>query len=867
IGFDAVVPNLFGPLIAGQTVHLLPEGFDIARLGELLVAGGPYSFIKLTPSHLDLLTAQLTPAEAAGLAATVVVGAESFSAASLEYWRRLAPDVVVLNEYGPTEVTVANSVFQADGLVSTRTVPIGRPIPNTWMFVVDYAGELAEVGVTGELLVGGMGVVRGYHGRPDLTADKFIPDRFGPVPGGRLYRTEDLARVLPDGNVEFLGRSDDQIKIRGYRVEPGEVESQLLAHPAVREATVVVRQDTAGDPALVGYWVEAPETTVDAPALRDHLRRSLPEPMVPAHLVRLDRLPLTAHGKIDRSALPSPPAGPAVAADAPAVAASATELALAVLWQDVLGRTGLRGDDNFFDLGGHSLSATRLARQVAEAYPPMTRRLALRELFANPTLGGFAAAVDRAVGSVAGSPGPAGADLAPIRPVPRSAGVVALSSAQQRLWFHGQLDPDSTEYLVPIVLRLTGRPDEAALRGALADLVARHEVLRTLVSLVDGKLIGVVAPDAVVPFHLDRPAGTRVEREAAADELIRRERTTRFVLTRDLPIRARLIEVADDTWVLCLVLHHIAFDGLSRGILQRELAELYAGRTEGRPSALPPLPIQYADFAAWQHEWLSGHDAELAVAFWRDTLAGLPAVDLPFDRPRPARYDSTGDVVTLTLPPDLARSIRRAGRESNTTSYVVVLTALRILLARITGATDIAIGTPVGGRDRPELADLVGVFVNTVVMRGPLAWDETFAAALARQRDAVTAAFAYQDLPFDRLVQELRPRRDRSKHPLFQIMFAYAAAPEVAPDLSGLVMAADESHSATANFDLTLYLQETADGGVTGGFEYATALFDRATVEALADELIVVLRAGLADGSTPIRAFPRTTTDRTKERP
>ncbi|RSM51514.1 non-ribosomal peptide synthetase, partial [Actinoplanes sp. ATCC 53533] len=830
IGFDAVVPNLFGPLIAGQTVHLLPEGFDIARLGELLVAGGPYSFIKLTPSHLDLLTAQLTPAEAAGLAATVVVGAESFSAASLEYWRRLAPDVVVLNEYGPTEVTVANSVFQADGLVSTRTVPIGRPIPNTWMFVVDYAGELAEIGVTGELLVGGTGVVRGYHGRPDLTADKFIPDRFGPVPGGRLYRTGDLARVLPDGNVEFLGRSDDQIKIRGYRVEPGEVEAAVVSHPMVTAAHVTVADDLVGGPQLVGYVVPA-----DAPApavLREYLSSRLPAYMHPTAWVFLDGLPLNPNGKIDRKALPTPGTVTTSSYQPPVTPA---EHDLTRIWQTVLGRDRIGVFDNFFDLGGHSLLAIQLVNTINRE---TSAHIGVRDLFTHPTIRDLAGLTDGAAVSMR-----SGVTRRP------PGAVVPLSLAQRRVWFMSELGGGSPEFNVPFGWRVRGALDVGVLRGAVLGVVARHEVLRSVfVDGVDGVAVGVGEPRV---GWVERA----VDGWAEALVVARGEELVAFDLRSDPLVRVTVVRLGVDDFVVLFVVHHIVFDGWSMGLFVGELAELYAAGVAGRAAVLPELAVQYGDVAAWQEQASAGAALADSVTYWRTQLAGLSVATLPGDRPTPATLPAEsavdGRAVRFVVDGEVTNGLRTLAADQGATLFMVVMAAVQLVVSRWSGSRDVSVGSPVAGRGSPEVDGLVGLFFNVLVLRTDLSGDPTFGELVGRVREVVLGAFEHQDVPFERLVEELAPPRQAAGSPFFQVWLEMNPGPGGPPALAGLDVSALDLEPQVTKFDLSLSVAEHGETlDIVLG--YRSGLFSEAWVRRFVGALTGLL-SSVASGVSGVR--------------
>jgi amino acid adenylation domain-containing protein len=662
-------------------------------------------------------------------------------------------------------------------------------------------------GVPGELLLGGAGLSRGYLGRPDLTAERFVPDPFGP-PGGRLYRTGDRVRHrTADGALLFLGRLDRQVKIRGFRVEPGEVEAALSRHPAVRECAVLARPDGAGLVAYVSLRAgAAPEE------LRRFLAARLPAPLVPAGPVVLDALPQTPNGKVDRAALSrlAPETGPA-----PAAPRTALEEALAGLWREALGAAAGPRDD-FFARGGHSLLAVRLLSRVREALgsaPPLAAFLA------DPTLDGLARAL------LAGN-GPQGP---PPAPVPRT-GPLPLSFAQQRLWFLHRLEPGSAAYNVPLAARLTGALDVPALAAALAEVARRHEVLRTRFVETGGEPAQVVVEEAAVPLP-------EVDRET----LLAGEAARPFDLAAGPPVRALLLRRGETEHVLLLTLHHIVSDGWSLGVLARELGEIYPALAAGRPSPLPPLPLQYGDFAVWQRDRLRGETLASLLAWWGQRLAGVPPLDLPTDRPRSLQPGSPGGQVALTVPRgETAAFARRQG----CTLYMVLLAAFEALLGRYADQTDFAVGSPVAGRGWRELEELVGCFVGTLAMRADLAGDPTAAELARRVRETALGAYAHEELPFEKLVEELAPERDLGRSPVFQAMLALQNAPLPELALGEVALEPLEMATGAAKFELTLSLRETADG-LSGTLEYRADLFDHATAERAAGHFATLL-AGLA---------------------
>ncbi|MFD4668658.1 non-ribosomal peptide synthase/polyketide synthase [Lentzea sp. NPDC058450] len=802
----------------GHELHVLDEDvrLDPPALVRYVV-DRRIDFLDLTPSYASqLLEAGLL--DGPHRPKVLMLGGEAISAS---LWQRLSdvPGTDVHNFYGPTEATVdALSCRIAPG----SPVVVGRPLLNTRAYVLDENLRPVPVGVPGELHLAGVQVARGYLGRPGLTASRFLADPFG-GPGERMYRTGDRARWLPDGTVEYLGRTDDQVKIRGFRVEPGEVEAVLTRHPEVREAVVVVRRDD-GHHRLVAYV-----TTSGKPELRAWLADRLPDYLVPSAFVAVDAIPLNANGKVDRRALPAPDLRAETSAyRAPS---SPEEHQVCGIWADVLGvpRVGL--DDNFFELGGDSiLSIKVVSRLRAELGVPVSPRV----LFTSPTV----ARLIQEIGAGGGE------DHVSIPRVPRD-GALPLSFAQQRLWFLDQFEPGSTDYLSPSLLRLRGRLDLDVLNGALTALVARHESLRTTFDTVDGHGVQVVHPARPVEVPvIEVPGG-----EGGLAEVLARESTRPFDLGRGPLLRPVLVRVAEDDHVLLLLAHHIITDGWSNGVLTAELNHLYRG------SSLPDLPIQYADYAVWQRDRLTGPLLDGQLAFWRDTLAGVAPLELPTDRPRPAVRTNGGALHLFTLPADVADGLKTLARHQDGTLFMALVAACQVLFARWSRQDDIAVGTVTSGRDRAELESLVGFFVNTVVLRSEVDDRRTFREFLGDVRGTTVDAFAHQDVPFERVVDELRPERDTSRTPLFQAMVILQNVPEPAADLPGLHVEDLPLPAVAANFDLTLEFQETEEA-LHAAINYSTDLFDAETVERMAGHLRVLIEGVVAAPDRPLGDLP-----------
>ncbi|HZF13276.1 MAG TPA: condensation domain-containing protein, partial [Thermoanaerobaculia bacterium] len=667
------------------------------------------------------------------------------------------------------------------------SVPIGRPIAGSRAYVLDRSLAPLPVACVGELYVGGAGVARGYLGRPALTAERFLPDPFSADPRGpraddRLYRTGDLARWRPDGTLDFLGRCDFQVKVRGFRVEPGEVESALLRHPGVREAVVTAESEAAGGHRLVAYYVPEGADGPMPPAppisaeLRAHLQERLPEHMVPSLFVPLPELPLNANGKVDRRALPAPEARRAgEPADAPRTPPrNPVEEVIAGIWEDLLGLGDPVGvDDDFFHLGGHSLLAIRMLWRLRAA---LGADLPVQQVFESPTIAGLAAAVARALGSGDAAAGPALPPLAPLAAA--EAAAAPLSYAQRRLWFLDRLAPGSPAYNVPSTYRLAGPLAPAALAAALAEVVRRHRVLSARFVERDGEPRLTIA-EAKAPGFLplvDLSALAPARRSAELASLRSAEAERPFDLAAGPLLRTGLVRLGAFEHALLLSFHHAVYDGGSEGVLLRELAALYDAARAGAPSPFAEPALQYADFAAWQRAWppeVLGRQ----LAYWRGQLAGAPtALELPTDRPRPAVASLRGAGRRRLLGAPEAARLRQAARREGATLYMLLFAAFAATLARHGSQEDLLVGTPVANRTHRELEELIGFFVNTLALRARLEGDPELRRVLASVRQTALAAYAHQDLPFEALVEELRPERDLSRAPLVQAMLSLGSA-------------------------------------------------------------------------------------------
>src|SRR5579859_6975008 len=836
LSFDAAVMEMLMALSAGAalvvpgpgplTGEMLAQTLDAQRVSHALII----------PSVL----ASVPAGQVTGLDC-LIVGGEACSDRLVTEW---SPGRRMVNAYGPTEVTIAATL--SGPLSAPAAPPIGRPVWNTRVFVLDERLGLVPPGVGGDLYVAGAGLARGYLGRPGLTAERFVANPFGGA-GERMYRTGDVARWTAAGELEYLGRADDQVKVRGFRIELGEVEAVLAGLEGVDQAAVVVREDRPGDRRLAGYVVPAAGAVLDPAGLREAAGRVLPGYMVPSAIVVMAALPLSPVGKLDRRALPAPE----YASGAGRAPATPGEQALCEIFAQVLGLDRVGVEDSFFALGGHSLLATRLVSRIRSA---LGSEVAIRAVFEHPTVAALAGVLEGA-----------GAARPPLAARPRP-GRLPLSFAQQRLWFLEQFNGPGTAYNLPFAWRLAGPLDTGALRAALGDVAGRHESLRTIFTVEAGQPCQHIIPaaQATVPVTVTtaRP-GELAGLVAAAAGYV-------FDLAAELPVRAWLFELAAQEHVLVLLCHHIASDGWSMQVLMADLATAYQARRGGQAPGWAPLPVQYADYTLWQRDLLGG-DGDTGgdggvlagqVQYWRQALAGLPEeLALPSDRPRPAHPSGRGGQVRWQLAGSaLHAALAGLAREHQATIFMTLHAGLAALLSRMGAGTDIPLGAPVAGRTDEAMHDLVGFFVNTMVLRADLSGDPSFAELLGRVRETGLSAQARQDLPFERLVEVMNPARSPSRHPLFQVMIGDEDVGAVDWQLPGLAITAEPVPDEAAKFDLTLgFRQHRGDDGTPAGIsaflEYAEDLFDPGTVQALASRLTRLLRQASHDPQDPVASL------------
>ena len=820
--FDACVSEIVMTLCRGAGLYVVRRETVLAEKALREAIGGyGITHVTLPPAMLAVWSGD------AGLETvrTLVVAGESLSNGLAKRWARGRE---LINAYGPTEATVCVTVYRWEekqewGEKGMRgNASIGRPLANSRIYILDGQQQAVPVGVRGELYIGGVQVARGYLGRAELTAERFVPDAFGGEVGGRLYRTGDVGKWLGDGTIEFVGRNDDQVKLRGYRIELGEIEARLVEHAGVRDAVVIAREDVAGDKRLVAYYTPAKteglnEIKLSAEVLRTHLAARLPEYMVPAAYVQLESLPLTPNGKVDRKSLPVPE-GTAYAMRGYETPQGEIETLLAGIWAEVLKIEKVGRHDNFFDLGGHSLLAVRVISRIRQE---LMVEVAIRDVFAHPVLKDFAGRVERTGRAV----------LAAIVPVERGERI-PLSYAQQRLWFLAQMEGVSRAYHISLGLQLKGALDRAALRRALDRIVERHEALRTTFIHADGDPVQHIGSRAGSSFHLlEHDLRESEDTQGELQSLIEMEGRGEFDLQTGPLIRGRLIREAENQHALLITMHHIVSDGWSVGVLKDELSTLYSAFVRGESDPLPGLSVQYADYAVWQRQWMEGAVLQDQADYWKKELVGAPAVlEIPADHGRPAEQDYAGGWVEVMLEEELTKGLQELSRRQGTTLYTTLLASWAALLGRLSGQGEVVIGSPVANRGRNEIEGLIGFFVNTLALRVDIAGEPSISELLERVKLQALSAQQHQDIPFEQVVELVRPVRSLAHSPVFQAMFAWQNTPEGKLEFAGVEVKALPLAPRATKFDLTLSLRQVGQS-IAGHLQYARALFERGTIE------------------------------------
>jgi amino acid adenylation domain-containing protein len=843
--FDVSVWEFFWPLLCGaRLVVAQPGGHQDSAYLVKLIASQQITTIHFVPSMLQIFL------EEPGLGVCnclkrVICSGEALPF-SLQERFFACLDAQLHNLYGPTEAAIDVTFWACRRQSDFPIVPIGRPIANTQIYLLDQHLQPVPIGVPGELHIGGDGLARGYLNRPELTDEKFVSNPYNPR--GRLYKTGDLARYLPDGTIEYLGRIDHQVKIRGFRIELGEIEACLSQHPEVREAVVVAREDVSGSKGLIAYIVPQEKPGSSVSELRSFLKEKLPDYMVPSAFVMLDSLPLTPNGKVDRRALPAPDRTRVGSEKTFTSPRTPVEEVLAGIWAQVLDIEPVGIHDNFFELGGHSLLATQVIYRVRST---LQVELPLRCLFESPTVAGLAESIEATMKAGQGLKAP------PIVPVPRD-GNLPLSFAQERLWLMDRLEPNNSAYNVPAALRFIGSLNIAALEQSLNEIVRRHEVLRTTFTVVDGQPIQVIAPSLTLKIPVvDLQALPEAEREAEVLKLAERDVQLPFDLAREPLLRVTLLKLGVSEHVVILTMHHIVSDAWSDAVFIRELTALYEAFSTGKSSPLPELAIQYADFAHWQRQWLQGKVLETLLSYWQHQLAGAPTtLDLKkiASNPPLSTPNEEGTAQYFLLSANVSEKLRILSHQEGTTLFMTLLAAFQTLLYRYTEQNDIVIGTDIANRNRAEIEALIGFFVNLLVLRTDLSGNPSFRELLGRVREVALGAYAHQDLPFAKLVEALQPERRAGRTPLVQVLFVLQNTPTPALKFADLTLTPLQLHTSKAKFDLALFMQET-EQGLVAYWQYNTDIFHPVAIARLAHHFETLLSSIVKNPDTRIDAL------------
>jgi amino acid adenylation domain-containing protein len=848
--FDLTVTSLYPPLLVGGRLKLTPEDQGVEGLSEALQEEKDLGLVKLTPAHLEAISQWMPAEEMKGRAKAMVIGGEALFGERLKKWREYAPGTRLINEYGPTETVVGCCAYEiGEGAKISGAVPIGRPIANTKAYILDDKQEPVGIGESGELYIGGAGLARGYVGRADETADMFAPNPYGANRGERLYRTRDAARRRWDGEIEYQGRNDQQVKLRGYRIELGEIEAMLSSHPEVRETVVIAREEEEGGRRLVAYYTGEKVSVED---LRAHLATALPEYMIPAAYAHLERLPLTANGKLDRRALPAPDVRAPEGKDGYLPPRTPAEEIMIGIFEEVLKLDLVGRKDNFFELGGHSLLALQVVSRVRKMFGV---GIGVRIVFEKPTVEGLASRIEEAMAVGEKAPAP------PLVRIDREnveGGRLPLSFAQQRLWFIDQLEPGNAAYNIPGAMMLEGKLNLNALESAINEIVRRHEVLRTRIEAEGGEPAQVI--DEWEPRRLDVEDLTGIPPEEIEEEVsrrIREEARTGFDLKRGPLLRMKVLKLKEEEHLALYTMHHIVSDAWSMTVLMREARALYDAINEGKRSPLPELKIQYADYAYWQRNYLKDEALETHMQYWKSRLDGkLPVMELPSDRPRPQGFSYRGAAIYFLLPSELSESLRGMSRRAGVTLSMVLLAAFKTLLCKYTAQEDVIVGVPWLNRDRIEIEPLIGFFVNMLPLRTDLSGNPRFSELLMRVKDVALGAFAHQEAPFEKLVEEIRPERKSKQTPLYNVVFTLQNERELVKEekkthLNELKISPVGIERQSAKVDIWLGITET-QGALEAGWIYSADLFEEETLVRMHGHFETLLFSIVARPDAPI---------------
>src|ERR1043165_1843450 len=847
--FDAATFEIWGGLLNGARVEIIRKELvlDPGELSRQFKSRGITTTF-LTTALFNRIAAE--DGSAFRGVKQVLVGGEEVTPKGVREVLNQGKPERLLNCYGPTESTTFATWYEIkDVEEGATTVPIGSPISNTEVYILNEALMPAPVGIRGELYIGGDGLARGYLGRPKLTAEKFVPHPFSRVPGARLYKTGDFCRYRADGSIEFHGRQDHQIKLRGFRIELGEIEAALDSYEGVKKAlAILVTDEVSNEKQIVAYLETAQFKFFETNELRGYLKEKLPEYMIPSAFVLMSSWPLTVNGKIDRAALPKPDSvQPELEIQEDRLQTGFEEMVIDI-WREILGIDSIAVNDNFFDIGGHSLLATQVVSRVRERFGVQFK---IGTVFERPTVAELAEAVATAIR------GGESVQVTPIKPVNRKKQKLPLSYAQQRLWFLDQLMPGTTLYSVPILYRLNGELKIEALEKSVSEIIRRHESLRTRIEVSAGSPVQVIEKPRRLKLEvLDLSELKSDDREPEVQRLIKCEWQQPFDLEHGPFLRVKLIALNDREHLLAITMHHIISDGWSLEVLTRELSALYEAFSNGQPAMLEELPLQYADYAVWQRQWLAGVELERQLQYWEQQLAGAPGVlELPTDKPRPSVQTHRGATQFFSVSEQVSTQLRELCRAEGVTLFMGLLAAFNVLLSRYSGQKEILVGTPIANRTRAELEPLIGFFSNTLVLRTNLTGGPSFRELLRRVREACLGAYAHQDVPFERLVEELSPERDLSRTPLFQVLFSLHGVQTNRAEISGLTLKPLRVETGMSKVDLSFYLRET-ENALQGAIEYSTDLFNEETIQRMSRHFHVLLEELVAEPEREVEELP-----------
>jgi len=845
LSFDATVTSLFTPILTGKCITLIEETNDLEALASTLLSKKDFNIVKITPAHLEMLANQIPPDRATGLTKAFIIGGENLTAEHIKFWQKNAPDTLLFNEYGPTETVVGCVVSEAHDWHGTGSVPIGKSIHNSPVFVLDSNLNPTPTGVIGELYISGNGLARGYFNRPDLTAERFIPNPFATKQDERLYKTGDRVKILPGGLLEFIERIDDQVKIRGFRIELGEIEQVMRNIDEVKECLALASKDANGELRITAYFIPVDSSDSELRTISNKLKQSLPDYMIPSFFVELEAFPLTAQGKIDKRALPAANIEGLVKKNIFEAPKTTTEQTLAVLWSNVLAIDIIGTRDNFFDLGGHSILATKLISKVRDAFGV---ELPLRELFDKPTISETAQLIENLRFKETQLVIPPIQKISNLENIP-------VSLPQQRLWFIDQFSEGNSIYTIPFSILISGPLDSVVFEQSIRSVIKRHSSLRTTFENKKGIPFQKISSSLYFDLKITDLSSRDIKssREKAAEHA-HQITNSKFNLEKGPLLKVELFKTTDEEFVLVAVMHHIISDGWSMNIMVHEVLSFYKTLIQKKPvdDILPELEIQYADFATWQQNWLQGEVLEKQVSYWKNHLGTNPAVlELNTDFPRPAVQSFSGQELLFETSNDLTAKIKSFGKKEGLTSFITLLSVFQTLMHRYSSQEKILVGSPVAGRHHSETQNLIGFFVNTLVLKADFGNPISFQALTKQVRENMLDAYAHQDIPFEQLVEALQVERDLAHSPLFQVAFIPQDAPTKLPDLENLSFSPFAYDSVVAKYDLSIYMTETADRFLFR-LEYNSDLFSSQTMQRLADHFLYLTEQLISEPKTRI---------------